>query len=112
MKTANEIANEVRPQSNYRDNTMSKVQITILEALGICKVEGHAHAKMIFEALGIVVNAKRTGRSYVPEVTILPRQDSIETGGWNPGDEDGWSYTEKIERPEIDFSAIADYIVS
>lgn len=64
-------------------------QRAVLDALGApSSVDTWDKAKAYFAELGIVVTAKRDGRKSVP---VVFESSHPQRGGWNPGNEDGWS---------------------
>lgn len=115
MLTANEVAKNVSkpdfPNFKYGKATVAKYQRMILEALGVSGIEDWYHANNVFAALGIDAESKRVGRKSVPVITILPRNQIKSEGGWNPGgDGDAVTWTETL--PDVDFSAIEQWVVS
>lgn len=109
MKTAQEIARKAKdPANNWRTRYLSKTapgvaQTVILDALGI-QANNFAHAKVIFQELGIDVGYKRVGRKSVPVVKKLDRSGgaiNIEGDGeiW-----DDWG-------PDVDLTAISEWMV-
>lgn len=108
MKTVQEIAQNAKdPADNWKTRYLSKTapgvaQTVILQALDI-KANNFAHAKVIFQELGIDVGHKRVGRSSIPVVTKLDRSGgaiNIEGDGeiW-----DDWG-------PDVDLSAIEEWM--
>lgn len=108
MKTIQEIAQNAKdPADNWNTRHLSKTapgvaQAVILQALGI-KANNFAHAKVIFQELGIDVGHKRVGRSSIPVVTKLDRSGgaiNIEGDGeiW-----DDWG-------PDVNLSAIEEWM--
>lgn len=111
MKTVQEIATTVQdPANTWKTRHMGKTppgvaQQVILSALGIT-ANNHAHANAIFSALGIGVQARRVGRSSVPEVVLTTvggyafnREGEGEGGEYHPAD-------------GLDLSPIAQWMVA
>ena len=68
-------------------------QQMVLNALGAPQsVNTWDKAKRYFSEIGIIVGAARDGRGSKPWV----REDTRALGGWNPGNEDGWSAPSKL----------------
>jgi hypothetical protein len=105
MTTAQEIARKVVDQYQYRRQTpVGKAQQQVLTALGITqKINGSSHAEQIFEALGLVVTARREGRASVPVVQLR----SSNASGWNTGGD-----ADEINeyRPEIDLTGVRHWM--
>lgn len=108
QKTAQEIAQNAKdPANTWKNRHLSKTapgkaQQVILDALNI-QANNFAHAKVIFQELGIDVGHKRVGRSSVPVVTKLDRSGgaiNIEGDGevW-----DDWG-------PDVDLSTIQEWM--
>ena len=90
-----------------KDYPLSKTQQTVLNALGLTAQNWH-EAEELFAKHGLAVEAKRQGRSYVPQITKLA---TIETGGgWNVGG-DGESYEITHEFEPVDFTEIQQWMV-
>lgn len=88
--------------------TLSKTQQAVLNALGLT-AEHWQEAEDIFQERGLSVVAKRQGRQYVPEISLL---DTVETGGgfnWPGGD--GESYEITHNYLSIDLSTIEKWMV-
>jgi hypothetical protein len=63
-----------------KKHPLSKTQKTVLDALSLSAEHWH-EAEQVFAAHGLAVEAKRSGRSYVPVVTKLPATTVV--GGFN-----------------------------
>lgn len=108
MKTPQEIAQNAKdPADNWNIRYLSKTapgvaQAVILDALNI-QANNFAHAKIIFQDLGIDVGHKRIGRASVPVVTRLDRSG----GAFN---RDGEGEVWEDWGPDVDLSAIKEWM--
>jgi hypothetical protein len=91
----------------HKEGTMAKIlpvgvaQKKVLEALDApAAIDSWDGAKAFFDELGIVVGARRVGRSSEPQIWINPNRDA--GGGWNAGgDGDSWGASHTLTKEQI-----------
>ncbi len=86
-----------------KDSPVGVAAEKVLIALGLT-AESSREANQIFREIGIVVSAKRIGKSSEPVVRMM----ETTFGGWNAGG-DGESYD--VEYRNIDLTPIKQWIV-